>query len=72
MIELTPFRAAAIGLLAVAVLTFAVSLSNRLSTLLDQSGTSAGRAELRDRFRGYTLWLVGGAVLLVLASEALR
>ncbi len=66
---LTPFRAAALGLTGVAMVTLAIRLSPALARLIDRSGDPEG---LQERCRVYTLTLLSGAILLVLSSEALR
>ena len=67
--DLTPFRAAALGLACVALVTLAIRLSPTLARKVARHGDPEG---LRERCRVYTLVLVSAAILLVLASEALR
>ncbi len=68
----TPLRSAALGLLAVSAATLIVSQSSRIAGRLDRDRTAASRRLLQQRFRGYTLGLVGLATALIFTSELLQ
>ena len=68
----TPLRAAALGVLLVAAITLAISLSDRLIALVKSGlGPEESRAA-RERFRGHTLRLVALAIALIVVSEVLQ
>jgi hypothetical protein len=68
----TPLRSAAIGLLAVAAATLAISLSDRLARVVSRRADAKERLRLRARFRGHTLVLVAAALGLVVLSEVIQ
>lgn len=68
----TPLRSAAIGLLAVAAATLAISLSDRLARVVGRRADAEERARLRARFRGHTIALVALAFGLIVLSEVIQ
>lgn len=67
----TPLRGAAIGLGVVALWVLALSYSDFLLRIFDQSLNRAERDARRLRFRNYALLLLCGAIGMVVLSNLL-